>query len=236
MLNRPLRSSKNSNFKAFSFLATFLLLFVLILPAEALQKQSAVVHEVLTGDTLRLEGGKTLRYVGMQAPPLQSVILLVREYGANALEFNKKLVEGRRIWIEWGSQIRDDQNNLLGYVFLEDGTFVNLEMIKAGHGRALKSAPNIKYSGAFRKAELGARRAKKGLWKEEPENPFIKSEYIGDTNTKIFYFPTSPELERISPSRFVKFRSRVEAKAAGYKACSTCKGDQDDYFASEGIY
>ena len=49
----------------------------------------------------------------------------MREYGANALEFNKSLVAGKKIWIEWGSQIRDDRNNLLAYVFLDDGTFVN---------------------------------------------------------------------------------------------------------------
>jgi micrococcal nuclease len=191
--------------------------------AKALERQSAVVREVLTGDSVRLEGGKVLKYAGVHAPPLQSLLPLIREYGENSLNFNKNLVEGKKIWVEWGSQIRDNQNNLLGYVFLEDGTFVNLELLKNGHAKAFTKAPNLKYSASFRKTELEARRKKLGLWKEEPDNPFLKSEYIGEKNTKVYYFPTSPELERFPEANLVKFRSRVEAKAAGYKPCFTCK-------------
>lgn len=196
--------------------------------AKALERQSAVVREVLTGDSVRLEGGKTLKYAGVHSPPLQSLLPLMREYGENAMQFNKNLVEGKKIWVEWGSQIRDNQNNLLGYVFLEDGTFVNFEVLKNGHGKAFTKAPNLKYAASFRKTELEARRKKLGLWKEEPDNPFLKSEYVGEKNTKIYYFPTSPELERIPEANLVKFRSRVEAKAAGYKACFSCKEDNKE--------
>ncbi|MGH7197497.1 MAG: thermonuclease family protein, partial [Candidatus Omnitrophota bacterium] len=183
------------------------------------------VHEVLTGDTVRLKGGKTLKYVGVESPPLQNILPLVRQYGSEATEFNKILVAGKKILVEWGYQVRDEHNNLLGYVFLEDGTFVNREILRAGHGKAFVTAPNLKYSGDLRRAELEARRGKKGLWREEPENPFIKNEYIGDKNTKTFYFPNSPELERIPQSYLVTFRSRVEATAAGYRACHDCKED-----------
>ena len=62
-------------------------------------------------------------------------------------------------------------------------------------------------------------------------NPFLKSEYIGEKNTKIYYFPTSPELERIPEAQLVTFRSRVEAKAAGYRPCSTCKEGAGDPYA-----
>lgn len=196
--------------------------------SEALEKQPASVSEALTGDTVRLEGGKTLRYVGIHSPPLQSPIPLVRDYGKSALAFNQKLVGGKKIWVEWGSQIRDDRNNLLGYVFLEDGTFVNQEIAKTGNGKVVQIPPNTRYSATLRRAELEARRGRRGLWKEEPENPYIKNEYIGEKNTKVYYFPTSPELDRIPQANLVTFRSRVEAKAAGYKPCSTCKENSQD--------
>ena len=199
-------------------------------PVFALDKQSALVHEVLTGDSVRLQGGKILKYAGIQAPPLQSVLPLVRQYGENSLAFNKALVEGESLLIEWGPQLRDPPNHLLGYVFLEDGTFVNDELLKSGNARMRITPPNTRYSGIFRQSELGARRSKKGLWKEEPENPYLKSEYLGEKNTKIYYFPTSPELDRIPQANLVTFRSRVEAKAAGYRACSTCKEDEKSYF------
>jgi hypothetical protein len=105
---------------------------------------------------------------------------------------------------------------------------VNLEMLKAGHARAVVKAPNLKYAADFRKKDMGARRDKLGLWKGEPDNPYIQSEYIGEKNTKLYYFPTSPELERIPEAQLVKFRSRVEAKAAGYRPCGTCHEDEAD--------
>lgn len=199
-------------------------------PAEALERQSALVHEVLTGDTVRLEGGKILKYAGIQAPAMQSRVPLVRQYGENARAFNENLVRGKKIRIEWSSRIRDQQNNLLGYVFLEDGTFVNNELLKSGHARMRIVPPNTKYAALFRQSELGARRGKKGLWKEEPENPYLQSEYIGEKNTKYYYFPTSPELDRIPQANLVTFRSRVEAKAAGYKPCPTCHEDENSTF------
>lgn len=216
------------------FLKKFKLSLVVFLlftsPVFALERQPAVVREVLAGDTVRLEGGKILNYNGLHTPPLQSIIPLVREYGQNALAFNKQLVLGEKIQIEWGPQIRDDQGNLLGYVFLEDGTFVNLEILKAGHGRYILSPPNLKHSGLFRKAELEARRDKRGIWKEEPQNPYIKNEYIGDKITKVYFFPTSPELDRIPQAQWVTFRSKVEARAAGYTPCPNCKEEKySDY-------
>lgn len=194
-----------------------------------IDKQSAYVSEVLTGDTLRLKGGKLLRYIGVDAPPLQSKIPLVRQYGEDAFKFNQSLIAGKKITIEWGSQIKDVNNNLLGYVFLEDGTFVNLELVKAGHAKVKTRPPNVKYRTNFIQAELEARRARRGLWKEEPENPFLKYEYIGDKNTKIYYYPTSPELEDLPQSYLVTFSSRVAAKAAGYRPCHDCRQDMDGF-------
>ena len=218
------------SFKQQTFLLSVFLAFFpsLIVSAQASEKQSARVQEVLTGDTVRLEGGKTLKYAGLSAPPLQSRLPLVRQYGAEALAFNKAMTEGKKAFIEWDSQIRDERGNLLGYVFLEDGQSVNQAIIKEGHARSVVTPPNTRYAGTFRKLELDARRNKRGLWKQEPENPFLKTETIGEKNTKVFYLPDSPELDRIPQANLVKFRSRIEAKAAGYRACKTCSESVGD--------
>jgi micrococcal nuclease len=214
------------------FKPVFLLLFFLFnsVPLPAFNRQTVLVHETLTGDTACLNGGKLVKYIGLSSPPPKSAIVLVQEYGVNALEFNKSMVQGKKIHIEWDSQIRDDQNRLLGYVFLEDGTFLNEEILRQGHARWVFSPPNTRYSGVLRKAELEARRGKKGLWKKEPENPFIHSEYVGEKNTKIYYFPTSEELDRIPEANLVRFSSRVEATAAGYRPCSTCREKQEAFY------
>ena len=193
--------------------------------ASAVESQTALVREALAGDTVRLAGGKTLRYIGAQAPSLQSKILLAREYGAAALAYNKSLVEGKTVRIEWDSQIRDENRNLLGYVYLENGVLVNEALIKAGHAKARLVAPNLKKAALLRQAELTARRDNLGLWKAEPKNPYLNEAFIGDSSTKIFYLPTSTELERIPASNLRTFRSRVEARAAGYRACPSCRAD-----------
>ena len=226
MPNKRLISSKKLKSPSLPpFLIVFIaaLFFLTAPPASGVEKKAARAAEVLTGDSVRLEGGKILKYAGIQSPPLQHLLPLVRQYGEEARGFNQKLVEKRRILVEWGPQIRDDQNRLLGYVFLEDGVFVNAEILKAGHARLALIPPNIRYAGVLRQAELEARRARRGLWKEEPQNPYIQSEYVGEKNTKIFYFPTSPELERIPQAQLVTFRSRVDAVAAGYRPCTACR-------------
>ena len=226
MRNRPLKFSKTARLAVGLFLNVFFVLLVSGVCAAGVPRQSAEVHEVLTGDTVRLKGGKTLRYAGLQAPPRQSAIPLLRQYGEASFEFNRNFVEGHPVFLEWDAQIRNERGELLGYVFLEDGTFVNLKILDSGQAKFHMPPPNKRYAADLRQAELGARRAKRGLWKEEPENPYIKDEYLGEKNTKIYYFPTPPELDRIPEANLVKFRSRVEAKAAGYRPCSTCKEDE----------
>jgi len=224
-----LKFSKNPAFKP----AALFLFFLVLLSAGhayALEKQTAVVREALTGDTVRLEGGKILRYASLQAPPMQSVIPLVREYGNDSMRFNQNLVAGKRVRVEWGNQVLDDRGDLLGFVYLEDGTFVNREILRSGHARAVIQPPNLKHAGAFRHDEFRARRAKKGMWEKEPENPYLKSEFIGDTATKKFHLPTCRLLEHIPKAHTVTFNSRVSAKAANYQPCPECRG------ADEPIY
>ncbi len=51
----------------------------------------------------------------------------------------------------------------LAYVFLEDGTFLNAEIIKQGYGHAYTRFP-FKYMDEFRRYEREARGQRRGLW------------------------------------------------------------------------
>ena len=125
-----------------TFLAVLLPTLLFLKPCLAVDSQRATVEKALTGDSLLLKGGKTLRYIGLEAYPMQSKVVLIREYGEKARLFNESLVGGKEIRIEWDSKIRDERNNLLAYVYLEDGRFVNLEILKAGHAKTRIRAPN----------------------------------------------------------------------------------------------
>ena len=51
----------------------------------------------------------------------------------------------------------------MAYVYLEDGTFLNAEIIKQGYGHAYTRFP-YKYLDEFRRYEKEAREKEAGLW------------------------------------------------------------------------
>lgn len=222
--------------KRFKLSTGLLVLTLFFLPGAASQaaedRQQAVVDAVLTGNTVRLKGGKVLRYIGVETYSPESKVPLSREYGLRAQELNNKLVGGKRIGVEWGPKLRDNKGRLLGYVFMEDGTFVNEELLREGLARARILVPNTRYADQFRDWEFEARKAKKGIWEKEPGDPRALKRYIGEINTKVYYLPDSPELEKIPQAQLVTFNSRVDAKAAGYKACFSCrqKGELEEEY------
>ena len=67
--------------------------------------------------------------------------------------------------LEFDQNQRDKYKRLLAYVYLEDGTFLNAEIIKKGYGHAYTKFP-FKYMNEFREYEMKARVRKRGLWKQ----------------------------------------------------------------------
>ncbi|HTN68218.1 MAG TPA: thermonuclease family protein, partial [Dysgonamonadaceae bacterium] len=55
----------------------------------------------------------------------------------------------------------------LAYVYLEDGTFLNADLLKKGYARIMTIQPNVKHADYFLKLERKARKKKKGMWKKE---------------------------------------------------------------------
>ena len=209
--------------KSVVFFVLITALFAVSPARSAAARQTAIVESVLSGDTVHLRGGKELRYIGLETYSIKSGIALVQQYGQEALEFNRKLVEGKTVQIEWGPQLRTKNNQLLGYVFLEDGTFVNRKVLENGHAKLRIQPPNLRYAEEFRVDELEAHRAKRGLWAKEPDDPHLSSAVLGNKIGKIYYYPNSPELDDVPEAQIVPFRSRVEAVAAGYKPCYSCR-------------
>ena len=59
---------------------------------------------------------------------------------------------------------KDRFGRTLAYVYLEDGTFLNAEIVRQGYGHAYTRFP-FKYLDEFRGYEREAREAQRGLWK-----------------------------------------------------------------------
>ncbi len=126
------------------------------------------VIQVIDGDTVRLENGELLRYIGIDTPELRRRTSKGWNYAPSpfaleAKEFNKRLVEGKYVRIEFDVEKRDSYGRLLGYVFLDD-LFVNAKLLEEGLAVIYTRPPNVKYVDLFLKLQRKARKEKKGLW------------------------------------------------------------------------
>ena len=135
--------------------------------SDGVNRQRFTVVRVIDGDTVKLQTGDTLRYIGIDAPETKHPKKPVEAYGKEASAFNQKLVSGQDIQVEFDVQQRDKYGRLLGYVFLPDGTFVNAELVKQGYAKVVTYPPNVRYSNLFRKLQAEAVKHERGLWKQQ---------------------------------------------------------------------
>ncbi len=126
------------------------------------------VLEVIDGDTVRLSNGKLLRYIGLDTPEVrlkkgEGFIYSPQPFALEAKEYNRKLVEGKLVRIEFDVKRKDKYARLLGYCFVGD-IMVNAKLIEEGFAVLYTYPPNVKYADLFRDLQTQARQQKKGLW------------------------------------------------------------------------
>jgi len=131
-----------------------------------LEKGWRTVTRVVDGDTLILEGNEKVRLIGVDTPETNDRRRLVRSFAMEATDFTRRIAEGKRVRLEYDQSRTDRFGRTLAYVFLEDGTFLNAEIIKQGYGFAYTKYP-FRYMEEFRRYEPEAREAGRGMWKAE---------------------------------------------------------------------
>ncbi len=126
--------------------------------------QAVFVKRVIDGDTIRLDGGARVRLIGVDTPEMKDKRPEVRALAQEAAAFVRKSVEGKPVRLEYDQKRRHDRyGRTLAYVYLDDGTFLNAEIIRQGYGFAFTRYP-FKYLEEFRKLEREARQTSRGLW------------------------------------------------------------------------
>lgn len=89
----------------------------------------------------------------------------IKKLGELSSNYTKKLISGKKVRLEPDptNDDRDRYDRLLRYVYLEDGTFVNLKIVEDGYANAYTRFPITKKD-EFIQAERKARENKRGLW------------------------------------------------------------------------
>jgi micrococcal nuclease len=127
---------------------------------------TALVKRAIDGDTLELTSGEKVRLIGVDTPETKDPRKPVQYFGKEATAFTQRVVEGKRVRLEYDQQRQDKYGRTLAYVYLDDGTFVNAEIIKIikqGYGSAYTRFP-FRYLEQFRQFEREARESGRGLW------------------------------------------------------------------------
>ena len=129
----------------------------------------ATVTDVVDGDTIDVHiAGRTerVRLIGIDTPETKKPDAPIECYGPEAAANTAALIPiGTAVRIERDIVGRDDYGRLLGYVYrLDDGLFVNLDIIERGFATPLSIPPNTTFAKTFAAAAGAAERADVGLW------------------------------------------------------------------------
>jgi micrococcal nuclease len=127
---------------------------------------TAYVIRAVDGDTIEVSLGghaEDVRYIGVDTPETVKPDTPVQCFGPRASAFDHHLVEGRTVRLVFGVERRDIYGRLLAYVYL-GRRFVNAMLVRRGLARSLTIPPNDRFAPLFRRLELRAARAGRGLW------------------------------------------------------------------------
>ncbi|MDD5072505.1 MAG: thermonuclease family protein [Candidatus Omnitrophica bacterium] len=124
---------------------------------KSVQAEELRVARVIDGDTVVLEDGRHVRYIGMDTPERRM------PYYTEAKRENERLVRGKTVKLEYDVGRTDKYGRILAYVYAGD-IFVNAELVKGGYAVIATYPPNVKYVDKFKALQEEARKEKRGLW------------------------------------------------------------------------
>jgi len=144
-------------------------------PAPTVEEDNGkiLVTKVIDGDTIEIEGGQKVRYIGIDTPETVHPSEPVGCFGQEASAKNKELVEGKSVKLEKDISETDKYGRLLRYVWVGD-IFVNDFLVRQGYATSSTYPPDVKYQDQFREAEREARENNRGLWsacQTKPQTP-----------------------------------------------------------------
>lgn len=121
------------------------------------------VTRVVDGDTIEIEGGQKIRYIGIDTPEIVKPNSPVECFGKQASDKNKELVLGKNVSLEKDISETDKYGRLLRYVRVGD-IFVNDYLVRNGYAHASTFPPDVRYQSQLISAQKEAQENQRGLW------------------------------------------------------------------------
>lgn len=142
--------------------------------------ERVLVTKIISADTIVLEGGETVRLIGIKAPkpPRKKKQAERDDYGfvikedvnpitsieERAFNFATELLMNKFVRLEFDHEKKTEDFATYAYAFLvENNLFVNLEILRQGFANLQIRPPNTKYDVQLREAYQEARYERRGL-------------------------------------------------------------------------
>ena len=129
------------------------------------------VKRVSDGDTIVLEDGRKIRLLSINTPEIEGAYKNAEEGGDIAKQWLAKRLANTRVRLEFDTEKKDKYGRLLAYVFSEDKTHLNLELVRAGLASVNLYPPSLKYADKLIKAQKEAEQNQRGIWRMKTYAP-----------------------------------------------------------------
>ena len=124
--------------------------------------QPATVEYVHDGDTIFLTDGRKVRLLGINTPEVGDNLECYGDEATAALR--SLLPEGTDVWVLSDVEALDQYGRSLLFVYLPDGTNVNIAMVRSGAAEVVQYNPNWLLQDELRAAEDAAYSEGAGIW------------------------------------------------------------------------
>jgi micrococcal nuclease len=188
--------------------------------ARAQESARGRVAAVVDGDTIRVDIGAqrtVVRLLGVDTPELHDrddPAGAPQPMARAAADFTRGHLGGRQVRLEFEPGDRfDHYGRTLAYVFLEDGTFFNRELLRLGYAHAY-----TRFAGRYRVeldvAEAAARQARLGVWGVAAP---VRGPIIANRRSRIYHVPGQTRYDETAESNRIYFDTEDAARAAGFE-------------------
>lgn len=141
------------------------------IPFPTGQTVESKVTSVIDGDTIVVEGGHKVRYIGINAPETSKDTSGKKTgeqcFADESYLENKRLVEGKVIKLVRDVSNTDKYGRLLRYVYVND-IFINDYLVINGYAKTMTIKPDVRYYEKFKVSQSHAKSKNLGIWKACP--------------------------------------------------------------------
>lgn len=180
------------------------------------------VRWVADGDTIILQDGRHVRYIGIDTPEIDHENQRAEPMGYEARSLNRQLVEGWQLKLQYDKEKNDRYGRILAYVYRRDGLFVNAELLKQGCAHILYRFPNADQAQILLSAQRQAMARGRGIWRRVSKDATPAHAYLGNRHSRRFHTHDCTMGNRMAKKNRVRLNNQWAAFWDGYAPAREC--------------